>query len=40
MTEDTLIIVLSPYKDNHYHHFIDDEPEALRGYLNYLESPS
>lgn len=34
-----MLILLNPYKGSYYH-FMDDEPEALRGYLNYLESPS
>lgn len=34
------IILLNPYKGNYYYHFIDDEPEASREYLNYLESHS
>lgn len=35
-----MLTLLNPYEDNRLHHFIIDEPEALRGYLNYQESPS
>lgn len=33
-----MLILLDPYKGDYYCHIMDDEPEAFREYLNYLES--